>query len=205
MHRTYVSLLLALALSSAPVFALSQAEATAIAEKVIGLNDAEATKAFQALNEKGVFKVSDSAGDVAREIAFRVLELNDPALNGAFNYLKGKGAFEQPPVGGLTAQDRIKMDAARQAAAACRGQLDLINPLVAEYNASWIPGRLRIRKQIGVTLEQARAYLNRAQGHFAGYGNRTEPEIRAVGAEVEGARKEFNEYIDWWNTEFANQ
>ena len=208
MISRYLSCVLAASLAFAcvsPVLALSQAEAGSIAEKVLALNDPQATAAFQALNAKGVFKVSETAGDAGREIAFRVLELNDAALNAAFNYLKGKGAFELAPVGGLTPADRIAIDAARQAAAQCKATMDTINPLVDEYNASWIPGRIKIRRQISATIEQARAYLDRAQADFKPYLKRTEPEITAVGGVVSSANTEFNSYIRWWNETFANQ
>lgn len=185
--------------------ALSQAEAGSIAERVLALNDATATQAFQTLNARGVFAVTDTAGDAAREIAFRVLELNDANATAAFNLLKGKGAFELAPVGGISAADRAALDGARAAASQCQSEMDRINPLVDEYNASWIPGRLKIRKEISATIERARAYLNRAQSRFNPYLKRTEAEVLAVGKEVNSALKEFNSYVKWWNDTFANQ
>jgi hypothetical protein len=195
---------LVLSLASLPAFSLSQTEASAIAQRVVALNDAEATRAFNALNQRGIFAVSETAGDPVREIAFRVLEASDAALNAAFNYLKTRGVFDALVSPGLSPADRIALEEVRSAAAACEQELDRINPLVDEYNASWIPGRLRIRKLIGRTIEQARAYLQRAQGRFSPLSARTEPEVKAVGEFVERARKEFNEYIEWWNREFAS-
>lgn len=200
----FLSVCLTLALAG-QAFALSQSEATAIAEKVLALNDAAATAAFQTLNAKGVFQVSDTAGDAAREIAFRVLELNDQSATQAFNLLKSRGAFELTPVGGLTAADQAALAAVRQACAQSTSEMDRINPLVDEYNASWIPGRLKIRKEISATIERARAYLNRAQTRFQPYLKRTEAEIVAVSKEVNAVLKEFNSYVNWWNDTFANQ
>lgn len=196
---------LAASIGAGAAFALSQAEATTIAQKVIALNDPQATAAFKALDAKGVFKVDGTAGDAAREVAFRVLDLNDAALNQSFTYLKSKGVFEAAPNGQPTAADQLALDETRSAAAQCKAAMDRINPLVDEYNASWIPGRLRIRKEISATIEQARQYLDRAQAAIGRVSDRTTPAAVAMASSVESTRKEFNSYIEWWNTTFANQ
>lgn len=200
--RLIIILGLILALPAATM-ALSQDEVNAIADKVLTLNDPAANQAFNTLREKGVLAVSATSGDPAREIAFKVLELNDANVTAAFNLLKSKGAFEIAT--GLTPTERIAVQEILATIARCQGEFDKINPLVEEYNRSWIPGRIRIRNQISRTIEQSRAYLQRAQSQFSPFSKRTEPELKSVGAQVERTRLEFNDWIAWWNRTFPAQ
>lgn len=207
MNRVFKCAMLAgvaLTLFAGQILALSHQEAAAIAQRVIALNDGEATRSFNTLNERGIFRVTETSGDVAREIAFRVLELNDPALNQHFNLLRSKAVFEVSGGSSLTAAERQALEDVRASLSRCQVEMDRINPLVDEYNASWIPGRLRIRKQISTVIEQARAYLTRAQRGMTGFANHAAPDVQAVRDQVERTRREFSEYIDWWNREFAN-
>jgi len=180
-----------------PVLALSQDEARAIAERVIALGDPEATRAFQELNEKGIFKVTDTCGDPPREIAFRILEQCDQQLSQGFTCLRSKGVFGEV----LSQEHRGVLNEVRAAMAAGLRSLERANAQHELFRTRAIyfgDAKKAIKKEID------EAWINNkvATDRLELLKNRQEPEVLAAGKDLANAWKTYESWASFWNANF---
>lgn len=196
----------ALLLAPAASWALTESQLLKISEAVFAIEDPAVRAAYATLRQAHCLDADGKDGDVKQMVTFQVLERNDAKVSEAFKILVDRkcitgAAAPTPAPAALTAADLAQLERVRQAIADCRSEQSALSSMFSRLTQfGWVRERAELPGLISAKLDTMGDFCIQARDLFKPLSTKEDPQVVAMGAEVQRCQREMESWYDRYNS-----